>query len=130
MDYLLDTTAIIEIENNNVNIINKINKLKSIDGDTFYISIFSFCEYYRGVINKSDKNKANALERLNKYLLLNTTRKTGILFVELLHHLSTKGQTIPHFDLFIASIAQEHNLTIITSDAHFKRIPEIKVVLI
>ncbi len=38
-----------------------------------------------------------------------------------------KGLTLPHSDIFIASIAIEHNLSIFTFDKHFEQIPEVNI---
>jgi len=128
MSYLLDTSVLIEIENDVKAVIDTIRALPE---GNFYISIFTFCEYYRGFVKKSDAVKAKVIEELNKYILLDTSKKTGICFVELLETLSKKGEVLPHFDVFIAAFAKTHHLTLITRDNHFKRLEkEINVILV
>ena len=70
------------------------------------------------------------VERLNDYPLLNTTKKTAIVFSELLHSVKKKGKMIPHFDLFIAALAIENDMILITRDNHFKEIPELKSIIL
>src|SRR3989344_9107279 len=103
MSFLLDTSILIEIESNNQKIIDK---LKALPKGNFYITIFTFCEYYRGFMNKNHANRLKALEELDKYITLQTTKETGICFVELLENLSKKGEALPHFDVFIAAITK------------------------
>lgn len=129
MSFVLDTNILIEVENNNRDIIEKINSIKNAPNAELCLTIFSFCEFYIGAIKKSEKNKEKILERLGQYVLLNTTQQTGILFCELLYHLQKNGMLLPHFDIFIATLCIENDYTLITSDAHFKDIPGLKRIL-
>ncbi|HLC71912.1 MAG TPA: type II toxin-antitoxin system VapC family toxin [Candidatus Nanoarchaeia archaeon] len=131
MNFLVDTSILIELENNNEAVIKELEQLrKDTPQASLYISIFTYSEYYSGVINKSEKNKTKLMERLGEYPLLNTTRKTAFLFSELLHLLKKKGKMVPHFDLFIAALAIENDLVLITGDNHFKEIPELKSIIL
>ena len=38
-----------------------------------------------------------------------------------------KGQPIPENDIWIAAIAQQHDLTLVTKDAHFNAIDHLKI---
>ncbi len=131
MNFLVDTSTLIEIENNNEVIVKKLERLRNNTPQaSLYISIFTYSEYYYGIINKSEKNKNKVVERLNDYPLLNTTKKTAIVFSELLHSVKKKGKIIPHFDLFIAALAIENEMVLITGDNHFKEIPELKSIIL
>jgi len=127
MNFLVDTSILIEIENNNEAAIKELEQLRNdMPQASLYISIFTYSEFYFGIINKSEKNKNKVVERLNDYPLLNTTRKTAIIFSELLHLVKKKGKMIPHFDLFIAALAIENDMVLITGDNHFKEIPQLR----
>ncbi len=130
MSFVLDTNILIEIENNNQDLIEKINSIKNAPNAELCLTIFSFCEFYIGAIKKSEKNKEKILERLGQYVLLNTTQRTGILFCELRYKLQKNGTLLPHFDIFIATLCIENDYTLITSDAHFKDIPGLKRIFI
>jgi tRNA(fMet)-specific endonuclease VapC len=41
--------------------------------------------------------------------------------------LREKGQPIPENDIWIAAIAQQHDLTLVTKDAHFNVIDHLKI---
>ena len=129
MGFLIDTNLLIEIENNNKNIIAEIDKLKHSSDAELFITIFNFCEVYYGAINKNKKNKEKVLQRLDEYKLLNTTKTTGIIFSELLSEMKYSGKLSPQFDLFIATLAIENNLTLITADNHFKNVSKLKLVV-
>ncbi len=130
MSYLLDTSVLIEIENDNPVIISQINALKDAPYAELAIPIFTFCEFYYGAINKSDKNRGKVLERLSLYRLINTSQRSGIIFCDLVHYLKNKGKPLPHFDVFIAAVAIEQGLTLIAMDEHFKELPHLKTVLL
>lgn len=130
MSLIIDTSTLIEIENNNQKVINEVRKLKDAPKAELYLTIFSFTEFYYGAMNKNEKNKKKVKERLEKYKLLNTTQTTGIIFCNLLYHLKKKGALIPEFDVFIAALAVEHSFTLITTDRHFKEIPGLNSVIL
>ncbi|MEK6905890.1 MAG: type II toxin-antitoxin system VapC family toxin [Nanoarchaeota archaeon] len=131
MNFLVDTSVLIEIENNNEVVVKGLERLRNnTPHASLYISIFTYSEYYYGIIDKSEKNKHKVVERLNDYPLLNTTKKTAIVFSELLHSVKKKGKMIPHFDLFIAALAIENDMILITRDNHFKEIPELKSIIL
>ncbi len=130
MNFIIDTSILIEIENDNKRILEEIAMLKETPLSDLGITFFSFCEFYFGAMEKSEKNKEKVLERLSQYSLLNTTKRTGILFCETLYQLKKKGKLIPHFDILIASLAIEHDMTLIATDPHFNEIPHLKKVIL
>jgi tRNA(fMet)-specific endonuclease VapC len=52
---------------------------------------------------------------------LETARQYG----EIQHQLRRKGRPIPDNDIWIAAIAQQHELTVATRDAHFREIEDL-----
>jgi tRNA(fMet)-specific endonuclease VapC len=130
MNYILDTSILVEIENNNQEIICKINDLKKTPFTELCITIFTFCEFYHSAMEKNQKNKEKVLRRLQQYKILNTTEETGIRFCELYHALKKKGKEVPQFDTFIAAIAMEYGCVLITMDKDFSRIPGLKTIFL
>ncbi len=127
MSFLVDTSVLIEIENDTESIIWQIEDLVEGGEAELYISFFAFCEFYAGAMNKSVKNKGLVLEKLRCYPPLNPTESTAIIFCHLRQQLKQRGMLVPEFDLFIAALAVEHDLTLLTTDNHFKDIPHLKV---
>ncbi len=130
MGYLIDTNVLIEIEYDNKEIIQQIEEFQRVNKDNLFISIFTFSEFYYGILRKSPKNKEKLVERLNDFGLINTSKKSGIIFCEILSQLKDAGKIIPQFDAFIAALAIENDLTLITLDEHFKLVPNLKVILL
>ena len=127
MGFVLDTCILIEIENGNKKVIRKINDLKHGQADEFFITFFTYCEFYYGAINKSERNKQKVVERLKNYKLLNTSQITAITFCELLIESKNKGKPIPYFDLLIAALCLERGFTLLTQDKDFQEVPGLKV---
>jgi len=130
MDFLLDTSVLIEVENNNKKVIDEITNLIADYDSNFFISFFTFCEFYSGSINKSDKNKEKTVQMLDDYGLLNTSKKIALLSCEIKNKLKKSGRTIPEFDIFIGAMAIENRLPIITLDRHFKLISDLNAIVI
>lgn len=58
---------------------------------------------------------------------LEMTRDLWIKAGELSSRLRTKGQILPLSDIIIATLALEHNCTVLTIDRHFESVPGLKV---
>ncbi len=130
MSFVLDTSVLIEVENGNEKIIQQIAKLKAAPEAELAITLFTFCEFYYGILYKSEKNKTKIQERLEQYTVLQTTPRSGVLFCELLHQMKKKGIGIAQFDLFIAALTIDKDYTLITLDNDFKNVPGLKRVIL
>ena len=58
---------------------------------------------------------------------LEASRSTWTHLGNLAGALRSQGITIPFPDLLIATLALEHNLSLLTHDAHFQRIPRLRL---
>lgn len=79
----------------------------------------------------SSRQKEN-LKVYNEFIdvcnVLNITRETANHYSVIRLELKQKGRPIPENDLWIASICIEQNLPLITGDAHFDNINDLKVI--
>lgn len=55
---------------------------------------------------------------------IDTARRYG----QLKSYLKARGTPIPENDIWIAALAVEHELTLVTRDAHFGALPEVRTV--
>ena len=70
----------------------------------------------------------NLLQRLLAKSTVNVLlpgRETAEHFARLFVQLKHAGTPVPDNDLWIAALALEHDLTLITRDRHFERIPQL-----
>lgn len=71
------------------------------------------------------------LARIDEFALNNTVlacnTETAKRYGEIKSHLKEKGQLIPENDIWIAAIAQQYALTLITKDEHFEMVESLEV---
>jgi tRNA(fMet)-specific endonuclease VapC len=122
--YLLDTNIIIGLFANELQAIQLIEK-----ADEVSIPIISVGELYYGA-NKSYRKKNN-LERIEEFISsvrviecgLSTAHWYGLIKGDL----KSKGRPIPENDIWIAAIAREHELILVSRGAHFQAVPGLKL---
>ncbi|MDJ1181627.1 type II toxin-antitoxin system VapC family toxin [Roseofilum casamattae] len=78
---------------------------------------------------KSNRLTAN-LDRIEE-LIANTTilecnTQTARQYGEVKNKLRLKGRPLPENDIWIASLALQHNLTLVTRDAHFQQVEHLQ----
>lgn len=121
---LLDSNIVIEVLEGNKEIADKINKLKE-----FYIPSIVVGELYVGVNRVT--NKAKHLKMLQSFLklctVLDADSETAMYYGEMMAALYKKGKPVPTNDVWIAAIAKQYELTVITKDKHFKEIEGISI---
>ncbi len=54
--------------------------------------------------------------------------ETALRYAEIIHYLRRMGRPIPSNDAWIAASAMEHGFHVLTTDAHFQRIPQVSVI--
>ena len=78
--------------------------------------------------NQAARNEA-ALEvflRLHGVNVLYADRETTEIYARLFLSLTRTGTPIPTNDLWIAALAVQHGLALVTRDGHFARIPQVQ----
>jgi len=123
-NFLLDTNIVIEIFDGNKDIADRVNKLSE-----FFISSIVLGELYTGVNRVT--NKSRHLKKLNGFLelctILNIDSITAEYYGEIMARLYKKGKPIPTNDVWVAAIARQHNLTLVSRDNHFKEIEKLNL---
>ncbi|MBF0606074.1 MAG: type II toxin-antitoxin system VapC family toxin [Magnetococcales bacterium] len=123
--YLLDTNIIIDIFKNNPDICKSLTDIKEVFVPSIVIGELYFGAY------KSTKIQEN-VKRIDDFVLENKVLscdvKTALTYGNLKKYLKDKGHPIPENDIWIAAIAQQYGLTLISNDAHFDNIKNLKVI--
>lgn len=125
----LDTSILIDLEQAIPETIEKLKKLSSIHHAPAHITFISYFEFYFGIMNRSPKNIQKAYEFLQKFPVLQPTKRTAEILAKLRKDHEKKGQTLPLADLLIASQVQEHNLLLVTRDKDFQIFENIQKVI-
>ncbi len=122
--YLLDTNIIIALFADEAAV--KENLAEA--GEVFVPSIV-VGELYFGAL-KSERANANLL-RIDEFaassVVFACDTETARRYGEIKNALRSKGQPLPENDIWIAAIALQHDLILVTRDLHFDEIDNLKV---
>ena len=94
---------------------------------TAVLCFISLAEYHRGLLGSTRPERGyEMLAALTAALqTLCPNQETSSHYAEIGHFLKTAGRPIPTNDLWIAALARQHSLPILSRDRHFDYIPEI-----
>lgn len=121
---LLDTNIIIRIFGGDKLLVDKLNKQS-----VFFIPTIVVGELYVGVnrVTNPSKHLKMLEEFINQANILSVDLETSRHYGEIVASLFKKGKPIPTNDIWIASLAKQHQLTLISNDGHFRLIEKLKV---
>lgn len=127
MKYVIDTSLLIDINRGNVKVLSVL-KNKALHAGEPFITSLNFIEYYFGELGKG--REVEVLKFLDSFKHLTLTRNSAKLYAELSRKYLKQGKTISAFDLLIAAIAIDNNMTLLTGDSDFEKINELKTEVI
>lgn len=121
---LLDTNIISALLKGEPGIADKIDSTKSV-----FIPVIALGELYYGASYSKhvNKNTRNAQKIAQSYPLLLVDEETAVKYGSIKAALRKKGTPIPENDIWIAAIALQHDLTVITRDKHFKEVDGLSI---
>jgi tRNA(fMet)-specific endonuclease VapC len=96
-----------------------------------HIPVIVLGELYYGARYSTNiqKNIANILKITLRYNVLHIDEDTASIYGIIKTALRKKGKPIPENDIWIAAIAQQHELILITRDKHFSEIDNLNTQL-
>lgn len=123
--YLLDTNIIIALFADEAIVKNNLAQASEV-----FISSFAIGELYYGA-RKSGRVPAN-LARVDE-LVANSTvlgcdAKTARQYGDVKNKLRLKGRPLPENDVWIAAVALQYDLILVTHDAHFQEVENLQMV--
>ena len=122
MNVLLDTSAYSALRRGHQAVLDVMRR-----SETVAVSAVVLGELYRGFRagNRWTENTAQLAGFLSKpsVRVLNVTEETALRYAEVDVYLRKKGRPIPRNDVWIAAVALEHGLQLLTLDVHFREIP-------
>lgn len=124
--YLLDTNIIIALFADEVEIRNRLKV-----ADETFVSAVALGELYYGAYksSKSEKNLALIEDFAGNASVISCDADTAKVYGDIKNTLRLRGQPIPENDIWIAAIALQHHLTLVTRDAHFDLIDNLNTEL-
>ena len=125
-DYLLDTNIIVPFLNGDPEIIKKFRQLSVIK-----IPFVVLGELYFGAYKsaKIEKNISNLKEFITSHCeVFHASDETLEVYGKVKQSLSKKGKPIPENDIWIAALALENRLPLVTRDRHFIHLSELEII--
>ena len=122
MNVLLDTSAYSHLQRGNNTILKILQRSEMVALPAVVLG-----ELYSALRAGTRWNANNTL--LEQFLsrpsvkILNVTAETALRYAEVDVYLRKKGRPIPRNDVWIAALAIEHGLQLLTVDKHFSEIP-------
>jgi tRNA(fMet)-specific endonuclease VapC len=89
--------------------------------DRHHLPVVVIAEYQYGMIGSNQRRRLEAGFRLleSQSTVLDCERETADWYSAVRHELRAQGQPIPENDLWIAALARQHSLEIVSRDPHF-----------
>jgi tRNA(fMet)-specific endonuclease VapC len=120
-NFLLDTNIVIAVMNHEI---TKPDKAKKIFVPSIVIGELYFGAY-------KSQQVAKNLVQLNNFLIesvvLNCDALTAKCYGEIKNELRVKGKPIPENDIWIAAVAKQYSLTLVSRDSHFQEINDLNL---
>lgn len=122
--YLLDTNIVIALFANDGLVKENLGKAEEV-----FISSVVIGELFYGAY-KSGRAKEN-ITRVDTFasnnVVLGCDTETSRIYGEIKNALSVKGRPIPENDIWIAAVAIQHGLILVSRDSHFDEIDKLKI---
>lgn len=122
--YLLDTNIVIAIFAQDASVVFQLATATEVLIPSIVIG-----ELFYGAYNS--KRIADNVQRINDFIEANTIihcdAETAKCYGQIKNSLKIKGRPIPENDIWIAAIAQQHELTLISRDGHLNEVDSIKL---
>jgi len=117
--HLLDTNIIVALFKNDENVRTQIAASSEV-----FVPAIALGELYYGAQHSASvkKNMKQVREFAATSTVLSIELATAEHYGQIKNELKTKGHPLPENDVWIAAIARQHSLTVVTRDQHFKEI--------
>jgi len=119
--YLLDTNIVIAIFADEAGIKTKLTQAEEV-----FLPSITAGELYCGA-KKSGRAQAN-LDRIDEFIagstVLGCDAETAKIYGDIKNKLRLKGRPLPENDIWIAALALQYHLVLVTRDAHFQEIED------
>ncbi|MBX2863858.1 MAG: type II toxin-antitoxin system VapC family toxin [Leptolyngbyaceae cyanobacterium MAG.088] len=123
--YLLDTNIIIGLFAGQASIINHLQQ-----SDEIFIPSIALGELHYGA-RKSGRVQKN-LERIEEFVadatIVDCDSATAQQYGDVKNRLRVKGRPLPENDIWIAALALQYDLVLVTRDAHFQHVEGLQTV--
>jgi len=124
MTYLLDADWIISFLNGRAEAVELVGRLAD---QGIAVSVIAYGEVYEGLLSNSSTAERRA--QLDEFMatvdLIAPNVDVARRYAQTRLQLRSQGLLIPDNDMWIAATAQAYDLTLVSRDEHFRRVPDL-----
>ncbi len=122
--HLLDTNIIIALLASETVVIQQLREAAEV-----FIPSVAVGELYYGAYKSShiDENLVRLTEFVARNVVLGCDAQTARYYGALKDELRKKGHPIPENDVWIAALAKQHDLVLVSRDKHFAKVTDLQV---
>ncbi len=126
MTYLLDADWIISFLNGRAEAVELVERLAD---QRIAVSVIAYGQIYEGLLSSSsaDERRAQLDEFISIVDLIAPNVDVARRYAEIRLHLRSQGLLIPDNDMWIAATARAYDLTVVSRDDHFRRVPDLRL---
>jgi tRNA(fMet)-specific endonuclease VapC len=93
-----------------------------------HLPLHVIAQYEFGLLEVKDRRRRHALFRRLEAdsIILCPDRETADWYAAIRHDLKKRGKPIPESDLWIASLARQYSLDVVSQDKHFDQVDRVR----
>lgn len=120
--YLLDTNVVIALQRGDAAVRASVERAAGV-----FLPATAVGELYYGALHSGNpaRNVARVAELVAAAAVLPSDAETALVYGDLKAELRNLGRPIPENDIWIAAVAVQHGLTLVSRDAHFEIIERL-----
>jgi tRNA(fMet)-specific endonuclease VapC len=121
---ILDTNAVSALLAGNSESLQRVLE----GADQHYLPLPVIAEYQYGLLRLPRPQRLQSLLRRLEAdsIVLLPDRSTADIYAVIRHDLRTKGRPIPENDIWIAALARQFHLDVVSQDAHFDQVANLR----
>ena len=121
---IFDTNAVSAFADADAGVLRRVREFST----TISLPVVVLGEYRYGL--KSSRQRSAREKWLDELeancSVLDITSETSRVYAEIRHELRIAGQPIPENDLWIAALARQHGLSVLSQDTHFDKVSGVR----
>jgi predicted nucleic acid-binding protein len=123
MEVILDTNALSAILDGNTDI-----QAIAASRGPFWLPAIVIGEYWFGLLSSKKRRPLELYFRqlVDKCIVLKVEQPTAEIYAQIRFELKQKGRPLPDNDIWIAALARQHNLSLVSRDSHFDDVDGIR----
>lgn len=121
---ILDTNAVSDFADANQGLLDQLTQ----SAEDIHLPVIVLGEYRYGIKSSRLRTARESwLDELeSSAIVLTVTSETGRIYADIRHELRTSGRPIPENDIWIAALARQYGLQVLSNDAHFDHVSGVE----